>query len=347
MACHQWQRKMTQANKKGWEFLLVGVLIAGTVVFGCSPMQNKARVYRICVLLSGDIRLEAFSGLKDGLRDLGYVEGENVIFEVMNAKGDRSLLPELARSIGDREPDLAVAGGGIEADALKAATETSDIPVVFLSVSSAVDRGLVASLRSSENNFTGVETNDTPLTAKRLELITQMLPDAQRVLILFVPSITPAAKAVEVAEETAPRLGLELKLLAVETEQDIRAAVVSIAADTADSILLVPAAPVRQLTKEVLYPLSIAHQIPIVSYNRTDLELGALMSYAGSRYANGVQAARMVDRILQGTSPADIPVETPQKLELVINRLVVDRLGLELSDEAWNLADDVVEIEVE
>ena len=102
---------MTQANKKGWEFLLVGVLIASTLVFGCSPMQ-KTRVYRIGVLLSGDIRLEAFSGLKDGLRDLGYVEGENVTFEVMNAKGDRSLLPELARSIGDREPDVAVAGGG-------------------------------------------------------------------------------------------------------------------------------------------------------------------------------------------------------------------------------------------
>ncbi|MHC4510602.1 MAG: ABC transporter substrate binding protein, partial [Planctomycetota bacterium] len=100
---------MTQAKKKGWEFLLVGVLIASTLVFGCSPLQ-KPRVYRIGVLLSGDIRLEAFSGLKDGLRDLGYVEGENVIFEVMNAKGDRSLLPELARSIGNSEPDVAVAG---------------------------------------------------------------------------------------------------------------------------------------------------------------------------------------------------------------------------------------------
>jgi putative ABC transport system substrate-binding protein len=310
-------------------------------------MRNKARVYRIGVLLSGDIRLEAFSGLKDGLRDLGYVEGENVIFEVMNAKGDRSLLPELARSIGDSEPDVAVAGGGIEADALKAATETSDIPVVFLSVSSAVDRGLVASLRSSENNFTGVETNDTPLTAKRLELITQMLPDAQRVLILFVPSITPAVKSVEVAEEAAPRLDVELTLLAVETEPDIRAAAASITADAVDAILLVPAAPVRQFMKELLYPASLAHQIPIVSYNRTDLARGAVMSYAGSRYANGVQAARMVDRLLHGADPADIPVETPQKLELVINRLVVDGLGLELPDEAWNLADEVLEIKVE
>ena len=325
---------------------MVGVLIASALVFGCSPTQ-KTRVYRIGVLLSGDIRLEVFSGLKDGLRELGYVEGEDVIFEVKNAKGDRSLLPELARSISDSQPDVAVAGGGIEADALKSATETSDIPVVFLSVSSAIDRGLIAGLRSSENNFTGVETNDTQLTAKRLELITQLLPDAQRILVLFVPSITPAVKSVEVAEEAAPRLDVELTLLAVETEQDIRTAATSITADTVDAILLVPAAPVREFMKELLYPASLAHQIPIMSYEKTDLARGAVMSYAGSRYANGVQAARMVDRLLHGTDPADIPVETPQKLELLINRLVVDRLGLELPDEAWDLADEVVEIEVE
>jgi putative ABC transport system substrate-binding protein len=99
--------------------------------------------------------------------------------------------------------------------------------------------------------------------------------------------------------------------------------------------------------KELLYPASLAHQIPIVSYDRTDLARGAVMTYAGSRYANGVQAARLVDRLLRGADPADIPVETPQKLELVLNRLVVDRLGLELPDEAWNLADEILEIEVE
>jgi putative ABC transport system substrate-binding protein len=114
-----------------------------------------------------------------------------------------------------------------------------------------------------------------------------------------------------------------------------------------DAILLVPAAPVRQHLKEVLYPSSVAQGIPIVAYNRTDLELGAVMSYAGSRYANGVQAARLVDRLLHGTSPADIPIETPQQLEFVINRLVVERLGLELSDEAWEMADEVIEFEVE
>jgi putative ABC transport system substrate-binding protein len=206
---------------------------------------------------------------------------------------------------------------------------------------------LVAGLRSSENNFTGVETDDTQLTAKRLEVMTQLLPDAQRILIPYVPSITPSVRSIEVAEEAAPRLGVELTLVGVETGDDIRAAASSITADAVDAILLVPAAPVRQFMKELLYPASVAHQVPIVSYNKSDLALGAAMSYAGTRYANGVQAARMVDRILHGADPADIPIETPQKLEFVINRLVLDRLGLELPDEAWEQADEVVEIEVE
>jgi putative ABC transport system substrate-binding protein len=202
-------------------------------------------------------------------------------------------------------------------------------------------------MRSSENNLTGVETNDTQLTAKRLELIVQLLPDVQRVLVLYVPSITPAVKSVEVAEEAASRLGVELAVLPVETEEEIRAAASSISADAVDAVLLVPAAPIRELLRDVLYPASLAQQIPIVSYHKTDLARGAVMSYAGSRYANGFQAARMVDRLLHGTEPAGIPIETPQKLELVINRLVVDRLELELPDEAWELADEVVEIEVE
>jgi putative ABC transport system substrate-binding protein len=140
---------------------------------------------------------------------------------------------------------------------------------------------------------------------------------------------------------------VHLTVLPVETDRDIASAAASLTADRADAILMVPAAPIRQAMKHLLYPVSIAEGVPIVSYERTDLARGAAMSYAGSRHANAAQAARMVDRVLRGTDPADIPVETPQKLELVFNRLVVERLDLDLPDETWDLADEVVEIEVE
>lgn len=326
--------------------LLLALALIGTLAAGCAGPPQK-RVYRIGVLLSGDIRLEPFSGLKDGLKELGYVEGEDVVFEVQNAGGDRAKLPELAQAIVSSKPDVAVAGGGVEADALKAATEGSDLPVVFLAVASSVDRGLVASLKSSGNNFTGIDTNDTQLTAKRLEFISKMMPQARWILILHVPSITPSVESVRVAEETAPGLGLELTIVPVETEEDIRQAAASISADNLHAILLVPGtAPVRQAMKEILYPVSVAQKIPIMGIEREELERGAVAIYGPSRYATGVQAARLVDKVLRGARPADVPVETPEQLEFVINRTITDRLGLEIPDEVWGLADEVVEIEV-
>lgn len=326
--------------------LLLALALIGALAAGCAGPPQK-QVYRIGVLLSGDIRLEPFSGLKDGLKELGYVEGENVVFEVQNAAGDRAKLPELAQAIVSSKPDVAVAGGGVEADALKAATEGSDLPVVFLAAASAVDRGLVASMSSSGNNLTGIDTNDTQLTAKRLEFITKMMPQARRILILHVPSITASVESVRVAEETATGLGLELTIVPAETEEDIRKATASISADNLHAILLVPGTvPVRQAMKEILYPLSVAQKIPIMGIEREELERGAVAIYGPSRYATGVQAARLVDKVLRGARPTDIPVETPEKLEFVINRVVVNRLGLEIPDEAWGLADEVVEIEV-
>ena len=326
--------------------LLLALVLISTLAAGCAGAPQK-QVYRIGVLLSGDIRLEPFAGLKDGLKELGYVEGEDVVFEVRNAGGDRAKLPELAQEIVSSRPDVAVAGGGVEADALKAATEGSDLPVVFLAVASAVDRGLVASMTSSGNNLTGIDTNDTALTAKRLEFITKMVPQARRILILHVPSITPSVESVRVAEETALGLGLELTIVPVETEEDTRKAAASISADDVDAILLVPGTvPVRGAMKEILWPVSVAQKIPIMGIEREELGRGAVAIYGPSRYATGVQAARLVDKVLRGTRPADIPIETPEKLEFVINLTIADRLGLEIPDEAWGLADEVVEIEV-
>jgi putative ABC transport system substrate-binding protein len=325
---------------------LLALIVITLLAVGCAQTPQK-QVYRVGVLLSGDIRLEPLAGLKEGLAELGYVEGDTIILDIYNAGGDRAKLPELAQTIVDSRPDLAVASGGIEADALKAATEGSSLPVVFLAVASAVERGLVASMRSSGNNLTGIDTNDTQLTAKRLEWMTRIAPEARRILILNVPSITPSAQAAQVAKETAADLGLDLTVVDVETGEDIQQAASEIAADTVDAILILPAAPVWQAMKEVLYPAAVAQSIPIFGVNRQDLDNGAVASYAASRYLSGKQAARLVDKILRGTLPGDLPVETPDKLEFVINRTLADKLRLQISDQVWDLADEVVQVNIQ
>lgn len=312
---------------------------------GCGSAPEE-KVQQIAVLISGDIRLEPLNGFKDGLANMGYIEGEDVVYSIFNADGDREKLPELASQIVASQPDIAIAGGGIEADALKTASDGTDISVVFLAVASAIERGLGESMRSSGNNLTGIDTNDTSLTAKRLELIAKMFPETKRVLILNVPSNTPSVQSVQAAQDAAPGLGLNLVIVDVETDQEIRAAAASILSEDVDAILILPTAPIQQVMQEVLYPVSIEQGIPIFGVNRNDLSRGAVASYAASRYATGMQAARIASRIFEGIAPAEIPIETPETLEFLVNGTILDNLGLRLPDDIWSLVDEVIEEEI-
>jgi putative ABC transport system substrate-binding protein len=278
---------------------------------------------------------------------LGYVEDESIVYELHDAGGERDQLDALAQAIVDAQVDVGIAAGGLEADALKAATQDVELPVVFLAVSSTVSRGLVKNMQRSGNHLTGVDTNDTALTAKRMEWIARMLPEARNVLILNVPSITPSAESTAVAAGTAPGLGLSLTVIDVEDGDDIRQALTSLPDLDVDAILALPSAPLRENLRTVIYPASLAEGIPIFGVNRQDLARGAIAAYAGSRYEMGAQAAQLVQKVLTGISTRDLPVETPDHVELVINRTTVSRLGLTLPDEIWDVADKVVEQPVE
>jgi putative tryptophan/tyrosine transport system substrate-binding protein len=306
----------------------------------------EAKTYRIGVLLSDDIRVETFLGLKDGLKKLGYTEGKEVIFEVNNAKADNAKLPVLAREIIAGKPDVAIAGGGVEADALREASQGTGVPVVFLAVSSAVERGLVKSMTNPGGNMTGIDTNDAQLTAKRLMYLKKMLPKAKRILILNIPTLVPSAKAVEVARKVAPDLGFEIEVIEGKTKEEIAKAATAISPDNVDVIYIGMAHPVWQMEKGVFFPISESKKIPILGITRENLANGSFASYACSRHAAGSQAARLVKKIFDGVPPENIPVETPEQLELVINKWVVERLGMELPEKAWKLADEIVNMPV-
>lgn len=332
-------------NGRSWFFaLLVSVWAATRIV---CPTEAMGAPFRVAVLMLGDVRNEPVAGLKDGLKALGYQEGIEVIYEVRDAGGERRRLGELAADIVESRPDVATAAGGVEADALRAATAGSNLPVVFLSVASAVDRGLVASLNRSGNNLTGVDTNDTDLSAKRLWFIRTMFPRAKTVLIPNWPSLTPSAKALEVTQAKASGLGLKILAIEGESMEEVADAAKSLPSGSFDVIYVGMAAPAWQLLQTVFFPISMAHKAPIMGINRDHLVRGAAVAYACSRYETGKQAARLVQKIFNGVSPADIPVETPSRLEFVINRWVVDRLGITLPHRIWRLADDVVDIAVE
>ena len=305
----------------------------------------EAKTYHVGVLLSDDIRLETFLGLKDGMKKLGYTEGKDVIFEVNNANADNAKLPAMAREIVAGKPDVAIAAGGVESDALREASQGTGVPVVFLAVSSSVERGLVKSMTNPGGNMTGIDTNDAQLTAKRLMYLKKMLPKARRILIPNFPTLAPSVTAVEVARKVAPELGFEIEVIEGKTKEEIaRAAAIS--PDKVDVIYIGMAHPVWQMEKGVFFPISESKKIPIMGITRENLANGSFASYACSRHAAGFQAARLVKKIFDGVPPQNIPVETPEKLELVINKWVVERLGLEIPDKVWKLADEIVNVPV-
>jgi putative ABC transport system substrate-binding protein len=323
---------------------VMGVFLIALFVSACGAQETGPAL--AAVLISGDIRMEPYQGLQDGLAELGYVAGEDIVYTLYNAAGDRAQLPVLAAEIVAAAPDVVIAGGGIESDALLEATAGTDLPVVFLSVSAAVDRGIVADMLSSGNNFTGIETNDVQLTEKRLELITRMMPEAGTVLFFRDETISPSAESAIVATEIAAALGLTLRLVDESSREEIAAVMDGLIPGEVDAILLAPNAPMAQALEEVIFPPAAELGVPIFGYDRSQLGEGAAATYAGGRYLNGRQAARLVQKVLEGVPPAEIPIETPRELEFVINETVVQQIGVSFTDASWGLADEVVQISV-
>jgi len=296
--------------------------------------------------MASNVRQAPVDGLKDGLAAHGAQNGHihTYSYDIKNAAGNRKKLPEMAAEIIAAKPDVAIACGGIEADALLVASAGTNIPVIFLSVSSSVQRGIVADMLSSGNNFTGIDTNDTQLTAKRLWFIRKMLPDAKKIFCFNVPSIFPSVQSLNTARQNAANLGFEIQSADVETEVDIKKASAALSRATTDVILMLPVAPIDKALGSVIFSRAMAEHIPIFGHDISNVESGAFASYAGSRYDNGRQAVRLIHKIIQGTAPSEIPIETPEKLEFIINKDLVAKLGLQFPSRVWRMADKILDI---
>lgn len=324
---------------------ILAIILTAVVLSWTGPAMAKDQL-RIGILMANDIRQDPVNGFTDGLGEYSKHGTFDFVYTILNAKNHKERLPDLAREIIDAKPDIAVAAGGIEADALKAAAKGTQVPVVFLSVSSSISRGLASSMTAPDNNITGVETNDTELTAKRLWFIKRILPNPRTVFCYHVPSIVPSVESIGVAQKKAQELGLDLIVEPVETVEDIRKVTQTLSRDKVDVILLNPVAPIHGAVETIILPKAMAEKIPIFGYGMGSIKAGAFASYAGNRYANGRQAARLAHKIVHGALPKDIPIETPEELEFIVNRWMVKALGLQLPDRAWQMADKIVDIDL-
>jgi putative tryptophan/tyrosine transport system substrate-binding protein len=282
-------------------------------------------------------------GFRQGLREAGYVEGENLAIEYRFADNQIDQLSELAADLVRRRVAVIVTGGG-PAPAFAAKSATATIPILFAAIADdPVKLGLVASLARPGGNITGVTTLSTELVVKRLELLREMVPAITRVAVLVNPADASNTEVTLKDLETAARLmGLEIKALKASTSGEINAAFATLEAERPSAIFVVPDS--FFITRRVqLVLLAMQHRIPVVYPTRPFPEAGGLMSYGTSLTDAYRQTGGYTGRILKGAKPADLPVARATKFELVINASAAKALGLTVPDKLLAVADEVIE----
>jgi len=275
-----------------------------------------------------------------GLAETGYVDGQNLAIEYRWAEGRYDRLPALTADLVGRKVDVIVATGGT-ASALAAKSATSTVPIVFLS-SDPVKYGLIASLSRPGGNLTGFSMLGNDLLPKRLELLSELVPQARVIALLVNPNYAETERAIGDAQEAARVKGVQLQILKASTEREIDAAFASLVQLHACP-LVVAGDPFFDGRREQLVALALRHAVPAIYWWREYAASGGLISYGPNLAAAYRQAGVYAGRILNGAKPADLPVQQPTTFELVVNLKTAKALGLTVPSSILARADEVIE----
>ena len=320
-----------------WVPLCALLLALGVPVEAQQPKKIPRVGYLAAVSAAADApRLEAF---RQGLRDLGYIEGQNMIIEYRHEGGGFERLPELAAELVGQKADVLVAVTTNAALAAKKATTT--IPIVFMGVTDPVTAGLVESLARPGGNTTGITNMAAILTGKRLELLKETIPKVSRVAVLWDPQAPGSVPQWQESQLPARELGLQLYSMEVRSVDKYEAAFKE-AVEARNTALWVTLNPLANSNQKKIADLAINNGLPSICARADYSENGCMMAYGPGYGIEGKDGARYVDKILKGAKPADIPVEQPMKFELVINLQTATKLGLTIPQSVLFQADKII-----
>jgi putative ABC transport system substrate-binding protein len=301
--------------------------------------QQAGKVYRIGILeaIPADQNGANLDALRRGLRDLGYVEGRNLVIEYRSAEGRAERFPDLASELVRLKADLILTRGTPAARAAKNATET--IPVVMATMGDP--RAIVASFARPGGNVTGVTTFSTELTAKRIQLLGELVPGLAQVALLHNMGNPAAPPEWEETKAAARAMGLQPLLLDVRSQGGLGPAFEHAVRQHVDA-LLIGADGLAQMHRQTIIGLAARNRLPAAYPARDFVEAGGLMAYAVNYPDLYYRFASFVDRIFKGAKPGDLPVEQPAKFELVVNMKTAKALGLTIPQSVLVRADEVI-----
>jgi putative ABC transport system substrate-binding protein len=321
------------------EFItLVGGAV-GTWPLAVRAQQSAMRVIGFMGPAPAATYLPRLEALRAGLRDLGYAEGKNFVFEFRWAERVEQL-PEMAVELVRMKVDIILVSSSTYVEPARQATKT--IPIVFAIHADPVGVGHVASLARPGGNITGLSTLLTDLVAKELEILKEALPQTTRIGILWNPSTPSHEPAVQAVEAIGEKLGLQLLLVPARTVEELEGAFSTMTQKRMGGLLVI-ASPLSFSQRGPLAQLALKHRLPGMFGSRENVEVGGLMSYGADYNDLHRRAALYIDKILKGIKPADLPVEQASKYELIINLKTANALSIALPPTLLSRADEVIE----
>ena len=324
-------------NKKVAWLVALLFLAAGTLAQG----QQTKKVSRIGYLSGNSPASESArtETLRQGLLELGYVEGKNIVIEWRYAEGKLDRLSALAADLVRLKVDVIVTGGTGSTRSANEATNT--IPIVMTQDPDPVGNGYVASLARSGGNITGLSTLSPELSGKRLELLKEIIPKLSRVAVLGTSTNASNAQSLRETELAAGALAVKLQYLDVRGPKEIETAFRAATKERADAVLLL-GGPVLASQRAQFADLAVKSRLPVAYWRSDIVEAGGLMSYSVSFTDLDRRAASYVDKILKGAKPADLPIEQPKKFEFIINLKAAKQIGLIIPPNVLARADRVI-----
>jgi putative ABC transport system substrate-binding protein len=323
------------------EFIVLLGAAASSPPAALRAQQKKMPVIGILAAASPDNAgaQRMLAAFREGLRETGYVEGQNIAIEYRWAEPQFDRLPALAADLVDRKVDVIVTEGG-DGSVVAAKRATSAIPVVFHTNSDPVAMGLVASLARPGGNFTGVSLHG--LAAKRVELVCELVPEAKAIAILVNPNDPSADADIRDAQEASRTKGVQLHVVKASSDNEIEPALATLSELRAEGVVVVSGVLFSRRMVQ-LVGLASRHAIPAIYGGRLYAETGGLLSYGSNLEVVYRQKGIYAGKILKGAAPADLPVEQPSKIELVVNLRAAQALDLKVPPSILARADEVIE----